>query len=49
VLASVEASVLAAGFEAISSDYGDLENYLSRGLGLGGNERARLQARYLES
>ena len=49
VLASVEASFLAAGFEAISSDYGDLENYLSRGLGLGANERARLHARYLES
>ena len=40
VLASVEASFLAAAFEAISADYGDLENYLSDGLGLGATERA---------
>jgi protein-tyrosine phosphatase len=49
VLASVEASFLAAGFDAISADYGDLESYLSDGLGLGAQQRARLQARYLES
>jgi protein-tyrosine phosphatase len=49
VLASVEASFLAAGFDAISTDYGDLESYLSDGLGLGGRERAALEARYLES
>ena len=48
VLASVEASFLAAAFDAISADYGDLENYLSDGLGLGAGERARLQARYLD-
>jgi len=47
-LASVEASFLAAAFEAISADYGDLENYFSDGLGLGAGERARLQARYLD-
>jgi protein-tyrosine phosphatase len=47
VLASVQASFLAAAFEAIAAEYGDLENYFSDGLGLGGNERARLQARYL--
>ena len=35
VLASVEASFLAAAFEAISADYGDLESYFSDGLGLG--------------
>ena len=49
VLASVQASFLAAGFDAISTDYGDLESYLSDALGLGRRERATLQARYLES
>src|SRR6266851_556980 len=49
VLASVQASFLAAGFDGISADYGDLENYLNDGLGLGARERAALQARYLES
>ena len=49
VLASVEASFLAAAFEAISADYGGLENYFSDGLGLGAAERAELQARYLEA
>jgi len=49
VLASVEASFLAAAFDAIRADYGDLESYLSDGLGLGAQERARLEARYLES
>ena len=49
VLASVQASFLAAGFDAISADYGDLENYLGGALGLGARERATLQARYLET
>jgi protein-tyrosine phosphatase len=49
VLASVQASFLAAGFDAISANYGDLENYLSDALGLGARERVTLQARYLES
>jgi protein-tyrosine phosphatase len=49
VLGSVEASFLAAAFEAISADYGDLESYFSDGLGLGARERATLEARYLES
>ncbi len=49
VLGSVEASFLAAAFDAISADYGDLENYFSDGLGLGAAERAGLEARYLES
>ena len=48
-LASVEASFLAAAFEAISADYGDLENYFGEGLRLGAAERADLKARYLES
>ena len=49
VLASVEASFLAAGFDAITAEYGGLDNYLSGALGLGHRERATLQARYLES
>jgi protein-tyrosine phosphatase len=49
VLGSVEASFLAAAFEVISADYGDLEGYFSDGLGLGARERATLEARYLES
>jgi protein-tyrosine phosphatase len=49
VLASVQTSFLATAFEAISADYGNLENYFSEGLGLGAQERTRLQARYLRS
>jgi protein-tyrosine phosphatase len=49
VLGSVEASFLAAAFDAVSDDYGDLGSYFSDGLGLGAAERARLEARYLES
>ena len=49
VLGSVEASFLAAAFDTIGADYGDLEGYFSDGLGLGAGERAQLQARYLES
>ena len=40
VLGSVQASFLAAAFEAIDADYGDLETYLRDGLGLGKAERA---------
>ena len=49
VLGSVESSFLAAAFDAISADYGNLESYFSDGLGLGASERARLETRYLES
>ncbi len=49
VLGSVQASFLAAAYDAISADYGNLENYLNDGLDLGARERAALQARYLES
>jgi len=49
VLSSVQAAFLAAAFEAVCADYGDVEQYLSEGLGLGRNERAALQARYLEA
>jgi protein-tyrosine phosphatase len=49
VLASVQPPFLAAAFEAIDADYGDLESYLAGGLGLGTAERTALQARYLEA
>jgi len=48
VLGSVQTSFLAAAFEAIDADYGDLETYLRDGLGLGQAERAHLEARYLQ-
>ncbi len=48
-IGSVEASFLAAGFEAVSADYGDLEIYFREGLGVGQRERAELKARYLQS
>ena len=48
-IGSVEASFLAAGFEAVQADYGDLENYIREGLGLGPEERTELKARYLQS
>jgi protein-tyrosine phosphatase len=49
VLGTVEASFLAAAYDAISADYGDLECYLRDGLDLGAQARAGLQARYLRS
>ena len=49
VLASVQASFLATAFETIRADYGDLDNYFSDGLNLGAEQRAKLQARYLQS
>jgi protein-tyrosine phosphatase len=48
VLGSVREAFLAAAFEAIDADYGDLETYLREGLGLGKAERAHLEARYLQ-
>jgi len=49
VLGSVQETFLAAAFEAIDADYGDLETYLRDGLGLGKAELARLEARYLQA
>ena len=49
VLGSVEASFLAAAFDAIGTDYGNLDCYFIDGLGVGADQRARLQARYLET
>jgi protein-tyrosine phosphatase len=48
-IGNVEASYLAAAFEAVGSEYGDLETYLRDGLKLGAAERAALKARYLQS
>ncbi|WP_298243941.1 tyrosine-protein phosphatase [uncultured Bradyrhizobium sp.] len=48
-IGSVEASYLAAAFEAVGREYGDVETYLRDGLKLGATERAALKARYLES
>ena len=49
VLGSVQSAFLGAAFEAIDADYGDLETYLQKGLGLGAAERAALAARYLQA
>jgi protein-tyrosine phosphatase len=49
VLGSVDASFLAAAFDAICADYGDLEGYFRDGLGLGTRERAALETYYLEA
>jgi protein-tyrosine phosphatase len=47
-IGSVEPSYLAAAFEAINADFGDLATYLKAGLGLGESERATLQGQYLQ-
>jgi protein-tyrosine phosphatase len=49
VLGTVETSFLAAAFEAIGQEYGDLESYFSDGLNVRARERAQLKARYLEA
>ncbi|MBR0962944.1 tyrosine-protein phosphatase [Bradyrhizobium diazoefficiens] len=48
-IGSVETSYLAAAFEAVDKDYGDLETYLRDGLKIGPPEREALRARYLQS
>jgi len=48
-IGSVEASFLAAGFDAVNAQYGDLEGYFRDGLGLGKSERSELKARYLQA
>ena len=47
LLTSVESSFLAASFEVIRADYGDLESYFREGLAVGPRERAALEACYL--
>jgi protein-tyrosine phosphatase len=48
-IGSVDSSFLAAGFEAVNAQYGDLESYFRDGLGLGAQERAELKQRYLQA
>jgi protein-tyrosine phosphatase len=48
-IGNVDASYLAAAFEAVGKEYGDLETYLRDGLKLGTPERTALKARYLQS
>ena len=47
VLQRVQAHYLEAAFGAVHDDFGSLENYLVRGLGLDAVRRDRLRARYL--
>jgi protein-tyrosine phosphatase len=46
-IGSVQASFLAAGFETVRAEYGDIETYFRDGLGLGTAERNELEERYL--
>ncbi len=48
VLSTVEGSFLAAAFDAVRATYGNLDSYLSDGLGVTARERAELRARYLD-
>ena len=48
VLGKVEGSFLGAAFDAVQSTYGNLDRYLSEGLGVGARERKELEARYLD-
>ncbi|MBR1175961.1 tyrosine-protein phosphatase [Bradyrhizobium sp. KB893862 SZCCT0404] len=48
-IGNVEASYLAAAFEAVGKEYGDLETYLRDGLKLGTAERTALKERYLQA
>jgi protein-tyrosine phosphatase len=48
-IGTVDASFLAAGFDAVRAEYGDLETYFRDGLNVGARERAELKTRYLES
>ena len=45
----MDASFLAAGFDAVNAQYGDLEGYFREGLGLGTSERTELRKRFLQS
>ena len=48
VLWRVQPEFLAAAFEAVEQDYGGLEPYLKKGLGLGSAQRERLKKLYLQ-
>lgn len=47
VLRSVQPDYLQAAFDAIDADFGSLDGFIERGLGLGAPERKRLRALYL--
>jgi protein-tyrosine phosphatase len=48
-IGTVDASFIAAGFDAVRADYGDLETYFRDGLKVGAGERAELKTRYLQA
>ena len=48
-IGSVDSSFLAAGFEAVNAQYGDLESYFRDGLGLGAQELDELKQRYRQT
>jgi protein-tyrosine phosphatase len=48
-IGTVDASFIAAGFDAVRADYGDLETYFRDGLKVGARERAELKTRYLQA
>ncbi len=47
VLRGVQPDYLQAAFDAIDADFGSLDGFIERGLGLGAPERKRLRALYL--
>ena len=49
VITKVDASFLAAAFDAVATDHGGLDAYLEDELRIGARERAMLEASYLES
>jgi protein-tyrosine phosphatase len=46
VLWGVRPEFLRAALDAVDADYGDMDNYLRQGIGLGATERARLRTLY---
>jgi protein-tyrosine phosphatase len=48
-IGTVDASFLAAGFDAVRAEYGDLETYFRDGLKVDERERAELKTRYLQA
>lgn len=45
----VQADYLQASLDVVDADFGGMENYLEKGLGLGATQRQRLEYLYLES
>ncbi len=46
-LQTVHETFLAAAFEAVRADYGDIDSFIENGIGVGANERAMLERLYL--